>query len=96
MRPTERDDKDAQPMQPGPGVVTKGKDLVSRGWQATAEVTTEFGGTTRFAAQALEVGAAEAARAALQAAIDKAEVGADNDMVAATVTLARPRKGDAR
>ena len=79
-----------RPMQPGPGVVTKGKDLVSRGWHATATVRSEFkAGSFEVTSEA---GAVDAMREALRGAIDQAEVRADNDLVAATVVLTRPRK----
>ena len=94
MRTERRGDEGVEPMRPGPGVVGKGKDLVSRGWRAAATVTTEFGSATFEVTD--EVGAATAMTAALRGAIDQAEVGADNDMVAATITLTRPGKGGAR
>ena len=83
-----------RPMQPGPGVVTKGKDLVSRGWHATATVRSEFKAGSYETTS--EAGAVDAMREALCGAIDQAEVGADNDLVAATVVLTRPGKGDPR
>ena len=67
---------------------------VSLGWHAAATVRSEF--KTGSYETTSEAGAVDAMREALCGAIDQAEIGADNDLVAATVVLPRPKRGVAR